>query len=110
MFTNVGIDFAGPITVKRGNPRKPTLTKAFVCVFVCLVTKAVHLEAVTDLSTGAFLAALKRFVARRGIPSNIYSDNGSNLQGAASGLREIRMNQPSIPSLVPTLAESGNRR
>ena len=82
VFTNVGVDFAGPITVKRGNPRKPTLTKA---VFVCLVTKAVHLEAVT----GAFLAALKRFVARRGIPSNIYSDNGSNFQGAASELRAI---------------------
>lgn len=89
VFANVGIDFAGPITVKRGNPRKPVLTKAFVCVFVCLVTKAVHLEAVTDLTTSAFMAALKRFAARRGVPSDIYSDNGSNFQGGAAELREI---------------------
>jgi len=49
--------------------------------------KAIHLEIVTDLSTDAFLAALDRFVARRGIPANIYSDCGTNYVGAACQLK-----------------------
>lgn len=68
-FSITGLDFAGPLTVKRGNPRKPTRVKVYICLFVCFVTKATHLEIVSDLSTPAFLASLTRFVARRGCPS-----------------------------------------
>ena len=50
-FSVVGLDFAGPFLCKRGNPRKPTLVKAYACVFVCFVSKAVHLELVSDLTT-----------------------------------------------------------
>ena len=57
-FINVGIDYAGPLLVKRGNPRKPTLVKTYVCLFLCFSTKAFHLELVSDLTTDAFLAAL----------------------------------------------------
>ncbi|XP_055838382.1 uncharacterized protein LOC129906593 [Episyrphus balteatus] len=53
-----------------------------------MATKALHLEVVSDLSTDAFLAALRRFVARRGKCSVIYSDNGTNFQGAARTLCE----------------------
>lgn len=53
-------------------------------MFICFSTKAIHLEAVSDLSTPAFLAALDRFIARRGCPSCIYSDNGRNFVGAAT--------------------------
>ncbi|XP_055633840.1 uncharacterized protein LOC129774169 [Toxorhynchites rutilus septentrionalis] len=52
-------------------------------------TKAVHLELVGDLSTVAFLAALRRFVSRRGLPAEIHSDNGLNFQGASNHLREL---------------------
>ena len=73
-FSTVGIDFAGPLLCKRGNLRKPTLIKTYICLFVCFTTKAVHLEPVTDLSTEAFMAAFRRFTARRGCPIEVFSD------------------------------------
>ncbi len=85
-FTYVGIDYTGPLWTKRGNPRKPTLVKVYVCIFVCLSTKAVHIEISSDLTTEAFLAALTRFVARRGVPKTILSDNGTNFVGAKNEL------------------------
>ncbi|CAH4036113.1 unnamed protein product [Pieris brassicae] len=57
-------------------------TKGYIAVFICMATKAVHLEVVSDLTTSAFLAALKRMAARRGTPEHIYSDNGTNFIGA----------------------------
>lgn len=51
--------------------------------------KAIHLEVVSDLTTEGFLAALRRFVARRGLPQHIYSDNGTNFVGANNQLREL---------------------
>jgi hypothetical protein len=60
-----------------------------MAIFVCFVTKAVHIEVVTSLTTDAFLAALRRFIARRGKPKTIYSDNGTNFQGAANQLYKI---------------------
>lgn len=82
-FTNTGVDFAGPIEIKSFTGRYSRITKGYVCLFVCFATKAIHLEAVSDLSTPAFLAALDRFVARRGCPNSMYSDNGRNFVGAA---------------------------
>ena len=61
-----------------------------VCVFVCFSTKAVHLELVMDLTTKAFLAALRRFSSRRGYPSVVYSDNGTHFVGAAAELEKAR--------------------
>ncbi|GBP95660.1 hypothetical protein EVAR_67866_1 [Eumeta japonica] len=65
-FESVGIDFDGPFTVKDSRRRNARTYKAHLCLFVCLTTKAVHLEAVTELSSEAFLAALDRLVARLG--------------------------------------------
>lgn len=63
--------------------------KSYAAVFVCCVTKAVHIELVHSVDTNDFIAALKRFVARRGIVHNIYSDNGTNFVGAYNELRKI---------------------
>jgi len=63
--------------------------KSYVAVFVCFVTRAIHLETVSSLSTEAFIAALRRFTARRGKPSDIYSDCGRNFVGAAKELKEL---------------------
>ncbi|XP_055586460.1 uncharacterized protein LOC129739089 [Uranotaenia lowii] len=82
-FAITGVDYAGPLWIKEGR-RRPTLTKAYVAVFVCMATKAVHLEAVSDLSTDAFLAALDRFIGRRGMVQQIHSDCGTNFRGASS--------------------------
>lgn len=88
-FNEVGVDYAGPLSIKESNRRKAALGKAYICIFVCMTTKAVHLELVSSLATDAFLAALDRFVARRGLPSTIHSDNGTNFVGASRNIKEL---------------------
>ena len=88
-FLNTGVDYAGPLLIKT-RPRGPS-QKCWVALFVCFAVKAIHLELVTSASTPAFLAALRRFIARRGKPSNMYSDNGSNFLGANRELRELKL-------------------
>ena len=61
-FINTGVDYAGPVTLKMGQVRKPTYTKAYICIFVSFTVKAVHLELVTDLTAEAFIATLRRFI------------------------------------------------
>ena len=90
VFEKVGVDYAGPFQVKYGYVRKPTTVKAYMCLFVCLSVKAVHLEVVSDLTTEAFISSLRRFVARRGCPSLIWSDHGTNFVGAKRELKELR--------------------
>lgn len=89
VFARVGLDYAGPLQIKLGHVRKPTVLKAYVCIFVSLTVKATHLELVSDLTTEAFLGALRRFISRRGKPSLLWSDHGSNFVGAASALKEL---------------------
>ncbi|KAJ0174403.1 hypothetical protein K1T71_009511 [Dendrolimus kikuchii] len=81
-FTHAGVDFTGHFDIKANKGRGVRTHKGYVAVFVCLSTKAVHLELVSDLSTPGFLAAFRRFCARRGTPSHVYSDNGTNFVGA----------------------------
>ena len=87
VFDKVGVDYAGPLLIKYGHIRKPTIVKSYVCVFVSLTVKAVHLKLVSDLTTDAFIASLRRFISHHGIPLLIWSDHGSNFFGAA---REIK--------------------
>nr|XP_033320862.1 uncharacterized protein LOC117217401 [Megalopta genalis] len=89
-FYNCGVDYCGPFYIKERRFRNGTKLKIYVAVFICLATKAVHLEVASDMTTEAFIAALKRLIARRGICRNIYSDNGSNFVGANNELRELQ--------------------
>ncbi|XP_075159384.1 uncharacterized protein LOC142232519 [Haematobia irritans] len=82
-FSRTGLDFAGPFDIKTYNGRACRIVKGYVCVFVCFCTKAIHLEATSELTTAAFLAAFHRFVARRGCPADLYSDNGTTFVGAS---------------------------
>ena len=86
----MGVDYARPFHVKYGYVCKPTIFKAYACVFVSLSIKAVHIELVTDLTTEAFTACLQRFIARRGKPTLIMSNNGTNFVGASRGLKELK--------------------
>ena len=88
-FSTTGIDYAGPFTLKREHTRKPVLVKSYLAIFVCFATKAVHLELVSDLTTDTFLVALRRFVSRRGLPTDIHSDNGTNFIGAKNDLADL---------------------
>lgn len=87
-FTITGIDYCGPffITSKiRG--RGPS--KVYLAIFICFSVKAVHLELVPDLTSAAFISALKRFIARRGHCAIIYTDNATNFIGANRELKEL---------------------
>ena len=64
VFDKVGVDYAGPVLVKYGHVRKLTVVKAYICVFVSLTVKAVHLDLVSDLTTDIFIACLRRFISR----------------------------------------------
>ena len=82
--TNTGVDYFGPFEVKmfRGTMKK------WVCLFTCLSVRAVHLELVDSLDTEACIGAVHRFIARRGQPQSIISDNGTNFVGAAREFKE----------------------
>ena len=77
-FTYTGIDVFGPFMVKRGRSQ----VKRYGLVFTCLTIRAIHLEVLPSLTTDAFINALRRFVARRGKPERLFSDNGTNFIGA----------------------------
>ena len=79
-FEITGLDYAGPFYLNDSD------TKAWMCLFTCAVTRAVHLELVNDLTTSRFLLALDRFIGRRGLCRVIYSDNARTFKRAA---REI---------------------
>lgn len=65
-FTFTGVDFAGPLYIRSFG--LTASNKVWICLFTCCVTRAIHLDVVTDLSTETFLRCLKRFAARRGMP------------------------------------------
>jgi len=69
--------------------RNPLIVKSYVAVFVCMAVRAIHLEWVSDLSTEAFIAALTRFISRRRLPANIYSDGG--FIGTDNELKKLKL-------------------
>ncbi|XP_073811760.1 uncharacterized protein [Musca autumnalis] len=91
--------------MKCSNGRGQKAYKGYVAVFVCMTTKAIHLEPVSSLTSEAFLAALKRLFARRGKSSYIYSDNGTNFVGAVKHLdKDFRDAIKEDRTLAPILA------
>ncbi|XP_054719216.1 uncharacterized protein LOC129228559 [Uloborus diversus] len=88
-FQQVGIYFAGPILIKPNLKRSKIKIKSYICLIVCMATKAVHIKLVSDLTTDALIASLHRFFARLEIPSDIHSDNGTNFKGSAKYLKSL---------------------
>lgn len=89
-FLHTGIDYAGPFIIRPNLLRgRHTTLKAYLAVFVCMVTRAIHLELVSDATTAAFIAALKRVISRRGLINTIVTDNGTNFVGANNYLKQI---------------------
>ncbi len=82
-FAVTGIDCFGPFYVKRGRAQ----VKRYGCIFTCLSIRAIHIEKLESLDSDAFVNALTRFAARRGVPEVIRCDNGTNFVG---GQREIK--------------------
>ena len=88
-FLHTGVDYGGPFTIRLSKGRGKVCTKAYLALFVCFSTRAVHLEAVSDLTSEAFIACLGRFISRRGVPNTIFSDNGRNFYAASKHLSEM---------------------
>lgn len=88
-FHTTGIDFCGPFYYKSDVRNRPPV-KCYISIFICFSTKATHLEVVQDLSTLSFLSALKRFIATRGKPKTIWSDNATNFVGAKNELADLK--------------------
>lgn len=89
VFKFCGVDYAGPFKLKETKFRNKKFMKGYICIFICMTSKSIHLELATELTTDCFLNALKRFVSRRGLCRKIYSDNGTNFQGANKSIQEI---------------------
>ncbi|XP_075150608.1 uncharacterized protein LOC142224704 [Haematobia irritans] len=85
-FSYTGADFAGPFEIKTSKLRNAKLQKGYAAIFVCMSTRAVRIEACSELTADAFLATLNRFVGRRGFPNKLFSDNGTNFVGASRKL------------------------
>lgn len=85
-FDGVGSNFVGPFLVRTSTLRNAKIVRAYLCVFVCLLTKVVNL--VSSLSTPAFVATLDRFISWRGLLSLIRSDCGNNYWGTSNYLKE----------------------
>lgn len=86
-FSSTGVDCFGPFLVKQGRGRAPL--KRWGCIFTCMATRAVHLEVLMSMDADAFLNALTRFSARRGVPTRLRSDNGTNMTAAERELRAV---------------------
>lgn len=101
-FYNSGVDYAGPINIRTSKGRGHKSYKGYICLFVCMATRAIHLEVVSDMTTPGFIAAFRRFVARRGHCSRLWSDNGTNFVGAAKELQHLVDIQPAIIEYLET--------
>ncbi|KRZ83330.1 hypothetical protein T08_6177 [Trichinella sp. T8] len=78
--------FRGALLIRVG---KKDTSKCYVCLFTCMASRAVHLELVPQMPTARVMQALPRFIARRGRPEIIQSDNFRSFKAAASELRQL---------------------
>ena len=81
-FTYIGCDCFGPFIVKE---RRKEI-KCYGVIFTCMASRAIHVELVDNMTTDAFLNALRCFIAIRGPIRQLRSDKGSNFVGAANEL------------------------
>ena len=98
-FSVTGVDFTGPLYVRSENG----VTKSYICLFTCAVTRAVHLEVVSDLSEKSFLQAFRRFSSRRSLLHHMISDNASTYLASAETLNELFQS----PSLKEQFSRQG---
>ena len=97
-FSNVGVDHTGSFTIRDSQGRK---TKAYICLFVCTITRAVHLEVVDNLTTTSFIMCLKRLAASKGMPMLLLSDNHKTFIAGETFLLEMQQD-PAVQEYLST--------
>ncbi|XP_065941558.1 uncharacterized protein [Magallana gigas] len=86
-FSRTAVDYGGPFITKQGRGKRRD--KRYLCLFTCVMSRAVHLEVAFGLDTDSFLNAFYRMVSRRGLPTEVISDNGTNCVGGNNELTEL---------------------
>ncbi|XP_037126199.1 uncharacterized protein LOC119133952 [Syngnathus acus] len=94
-FFSTGMDCFGPFQVKVGRRTE----KRWGIIFKCLTARGVHLDLLNTIDRDSFLMALRRFIACRGTPAELHSDQGTNFRGEESELPE------SFAALSPELRQ-----
>lgn len=77
-FSHSGVDYAGPYPLRQLKCRDPETKDGYIWLFVCFLARTIHLEAVEDLTSEAFIATFHRFTARRDHCSHLKCENGTN--------------------------------
>ena len=85
-FQMIGVDFAGPLKYRQG---KKNEGKAYIVLYACSLTRGIYLELLPNMETTEFISSLKRFIAHRGRPKKIYSDNGKTFVAAENLLNTM---------------------
>lgn len=101
------MDYTGAIELKASKFQGNTTYKGYIVLFICLATKAVHLEVATGMTTEQYLCALHRFIGRRGKPRDMHSDNGTNFVGAEKIVGHKSFEDAINSDVVPQLASQG---
>ena len=86
-FSYVGINLDGPMYYKEANH----LLKCYIVVFICFSTEAILMDNSNALDTEECLKVNRRFIARRGCPKQIFSDNGTNIIGSLNELIQMKI-------------------
>ena len=89
-FETIGVDYAGPIKYIK---KKKEEGKAYILLYACSPTRAVYLELMPSLDTQKFIESFKQFIARKGRPSKVYSDNAKSFVSAANWLRTVQKDE-----------------
>ena len=79
-FQTTGVDYAGPLHVKSIYGSSTVMNKAYICLFTCATSRAIHLELTPNLEADSFLRTLKRFFSRRGTPGLLIDDNAQTFK------------------------------
>lgn len=99
-FTYCGIDCFGPFITKKARKEQ----KRYGLIFTCLSSRAVHLKMLEDLSTGAFINALRCFISLCGAVRQLHCDQGTNFVGASNEFKKA-LKQRDAETLESFLAE-----
>ena len=87
-FKVIGVDYAGPIRYLNKTKKEK---KAYVALYVCSLTRAVYQSDESSLSRPITKSKyLKRFIARKGRPEKIFSDNGKTFVATEKWLKRVR--------------------
>ena len=89
-FQVIGIDYAGPVRYRASQGKEG---KSYVLLYACSFSRAIYRELLPNLEMSECLDSLQRFIARRGRPERIYSDNGATFVGASKWVRAIVRNE-----------------